>query len=499
MTIETKRFEAEVQEVLNLVIHSLYSNKEIFLRELVSNASDACDKLRFASLTDSSLLAGDGELGVRLSFDKEARTLTISDSGIGLSREEAVENLGTIARSGTRKFLNALQESQKGEVNLIGQFGVGFYSGFIVADEVVVSSRRADLPSEQGVRWSSRGDGAYSVETIDKPERGTDIVLHLKPDEDEFLSEWRLRSLISKYSEHLSFPVKLKNDKDEWETVNEGKALWTRAKSELKDEDYQAFYQSIAHDSQPPLTWAHNKVEGKQSYTTLLYLPEKLPFDLRYGGRDERKGLRLYVRRVFIMDAAEQLLPAYLRFVRGVVDSDDLPLNVSRELLQDNKLTQAIRASCTKRALDLLEKVAQDDPDKYRAFLVECGSVLKEGLAEDFANRDKIARLLRFASTHSEDAQPRVGFADYITRMRGGQAAIYYVTADSYLTARHSPHLEALARKGIEALLLHDRVDEWVISHLPEFDGKKLINLAKGDLDLSAIPDQLLAVKFGKV
>lgn len=493
-TVETRKFEAEVQEVLNLVIHSLYSNKEIFLRELVSNASDACDKLRFQALADASLLAGGGELAIEIEADEKARTLTIRDSGIGMSRDEVVENLGTIARSGTKKFLAALGDSQKADANLIGQFGVGFYSAYIVADAVTLTTRRAGLAAEEGVRWHSTGTGEYEIETVEKASRGTELVLHLKEGEDEFLREWRIKSLISKYSEHLAFPVRLKkaevkDGEEALETLNKGKALWTLPKSSLKDEDYQGFYQTLAHDSEQPLAWGHNKVEGSQNYTTLLYLPARLPFELRFSNRDDRKGLKLYVRRVFIMDAAEQLLPNYLRFMRGVVDSEDLPLNVSREILQENKLTAGIRASCVKRSLDLIEKVAGEDEEKYRAFLKECGSILKEGLAEDHAHRERIAGLLRFASTTTADDEPRVALKDYIGRMRPGQDAIYVLTGESHLATRNSPHLEALARKGVEVLLLTDRVDEWVISYLTEFDGKSIKNIAKGDLDLSKIDD----------
>jgi molecular chaperone HtpG len=491
---ETMKFEAEVQEVLNLVIHSLYSNKEIFLRELVSNASDACDKLRFAALADGSLLEGGAELAIEIEANKEARTLTIRDNGIGMSRAEVIENLGTIARSGTRKFLAALADGQKQDANLIGQFGVGFYSAFIVADSVTLRTRRAGLGADEAVQWSSSGTGEYSIENISKAERGTELVVHLKEGEDDYLNDWRIRSLISKYSEHLAFPVKLKRSEpkegeEALETINTGKALWRRPKSELKDEDYTTFYGSLAHDGDAPLAWGHNKVEGSQSYTTLLYLPSKLPFDLRFSNREERKGLKLYVRRVFIMDAAEQLLPNYLRFMRGVVDSEDLPLNVSREILQENKLTAGIRASCVKRSLDLIEKVSGEDEEKYRAFLKECGSILKEGLSEDHGNRERIAGLLRFASTTTADDEPRVSLKDYIGRMRGGQDAIYVLTGDSWTATKSSPHLEALARKGVEVLLLTDRVDEWVISYLTEFDGKQIKNIAKGDLDLSAIPD----------
>jgi molecular chaperone HtpG len=491
---ETMKFEAEVQEVLNLVIHSLYSNKEIFLRELVSNASDACDKLRFAALADGSLMEGGAELAIEIEADKEARTLTIRDNGIGMSRAEVIENLGTIARSGTRKFLAALADGQKQDANLIGQFGVGFYSAFIIADRVTLRTRRAGLDPAEAVQWTSGGTGEYSVETIEKAERGTELVVHLKEGEDEYLNDWRIRGLISKYSEHLAFPVKLKRSEtkdgeDALETINSGKALWRRPKSELKDEDYTAFYGSLAHDGDAPLAWGHNKVEGSQSYTTLLYLPSRLPMDLRFSNREERKGLKLYVRRVFIMDAAEQLLPNYLRFMRGVVDSEDLPLNVSREILQENKLTAGIRASCVKRSLDLIEKVSGEDEEKYRAFLKECGSILKEGLSEDHGNRERIAGLLRFASTTTADDEPRVSLKDYIGRMRGGQDAIYVLTGDSWTATKSSPHLEALARKGVEVLLLTDRVDEWVISYLTEFDGKSIKNIAKGDLDLSQIPD----------
>ena len=487
-TTETRKFEAEVAQVLHLVTHSLYSHKEIFLRELVSNASDACDKLRFAALADASLLGDDAELRIELSFDKDARTLTIRDNGIGMSREEVIENIGTIARSGTRKFLEALSGDARRDTQLIGQFGVGFYSAFIVADKVTLVSRRAD--ATQAVRWTSDGTGEYSLETLDAAPRGTAVTLHLKADEDEFLSAWKLRELVHKYSEHIAFPIRLPKDgaDGEWETVNDAKALWTRPKAELKDEDYQGFYKSIAHDFNDAAAWTHNRVEGNQSYTLLLYLPSKPPFDALFSGREERKGLKLYIRRVFIMDASEQLLPAYLRFVRGVVDSDDLPLNVSREILQDNRLLQQIRAACVKRVLDLIEKLAKDEPEKSQAFIDAFGNTLKEGVAEDAANRERIARLLRFASTRSDGPARTVALDDYLGRMVVGQEAIYYVTAESYAAAKGSQQIEALRARGVEVLLMFDRIDEWMLGYLGEYAGKKLKNVAKGELDLDKLP-----------
>ncbi len=493
-TAETRAFEAEVAEVLHLVTHSLYSHKEIFLRELISNASDACDKLRFAALSDPALTAEDSDLRIEITADKDARTLTIRDNGIGMTREEVVENIGTIARSGTKRFLETLSGDARKDTQLIGQFGVGFYSAFIVADRVTLVTRKAGAPEGEGVRWESAGTGEYTLETVDAPARGTSVTLHLKDDESEFLDAWKLRDLIARYSDHVAFPIRMPKQKDgkpsdEMETVNHASALWTRPKSELKDEDYQSFYKSITHDFNDALAWTHNRVEGAQSYTLLLFIPEKPPFDALFSGRDERKGLKLYIRRVFIMDASEQLLPAYLRFVRGVVDSDDLPLNVSREILQDNRLLQQIRGACVKRVLDLLEKLARDDADKFRQFTDAFGNVLKEGIAEDPANRERIAKLLRFASTKSEGAAKTVSLDDYIARMAVGQDTIWYVTADSNAAARSSPQIEALKARDIEVLLLADRIDEWMIGYLGEYSGKKLRNAGKGDLDVDK-PDE---------
>ena len=501
--VQTHQFQAEVQRVLQLVIHSLYSNKEIFLRELVSNASDALDKLRFAAVTDASLIEGDSQYRIEIEADEAAKTLTIRDNGIGMTRDELISNLGTIARSGTKQFLESLSAEQKTDANLIGQFGVGFYSGFIVAKSMQVTSRKAG--SEQAWRWSSDGTGEYAIEPAPLGARGTEIVLHLKEGEEEFARTWRLESLIGKYSDHIAFPIQLKKaveqddaevdeedaepkpSKEEFKTVNQASALWTRPKSELKDSDYQSFFAHLEHGAGEALTWAHNKVEGAQSYTSLLYVPARPPMDMMFGNRDERKGLKLYVKRVFIMDAAEQLLPSYLRFVRGVIDSDDLPLNVSRELLQDNKLTQSIRSSCVKRVLDLLDKLAaEEDQTKFNDFFKHFGSVLKEGLSEDFANRERIAKLLRFAST-TESGE--TSFDAYIGRMKVGQEAIYYITAESLLAAKNSPHLEALKAKGVEVLLMHDRIDEWVMSYLNEYAGKKVLSVAKGEVDLQNIAD----------
>ena len=488
-TTETRAFEAEVAQVLHLVTHSLYSHKEIFLRELISNASDACDKLRFAALSDPALTAEDADLSIEITFDKDARTLTVRDNGIGMSRDEVIENIGTIARSGTRRFLDSLSGDARKDTQLIGQFGVGFYSAFIVADRVTLVTRKAGTTTEDGVRWESAGTGEYTLENVDVGARGTSVTLHLKADESEFLDAWKLRDLVSRYSDHVAFPIRLPEQKDgkptdTFETVNHASALWARPKTELKDEDYQSFYKSISHDFNDALAWTHNRVEGAQTYTLLLYVPEKPPFDAMFSGRDERKGLKLYIRRVFIMDASEQLLPTYLRFVRGVVDSDDLPLNVSREILQENRLLAQIRSACVKRVLDLLEKVAKDEPEKYRRFTDAFGNVLKEGIAEDPANRERIAKLLRFASTKSEGTHKTVSLDDYIARMPVGQDVIWYITADSHAAARNSPQIEVLKARDVEVLLLSDRIDEWMIGYLGDYAGKKLRNAAKGDLDV---------------
>jgi molecular chaperone HtpG len=491
-TTETRRFAAEVDQVLHLVTHSLYSHKEIFLRELASNASDACDKLRFAAIAQPELLGDDPELRIEIEYDPEARTITVRDNGIGMSREEVVENIGTIARSGTRRFLESLSGDARADSRLIGQFGVGFYSAFVVADRVVLRTRRAGAPEAGGVRWESSGSGEYTIADEAVAQRGTEVVLHLKADESEFLSGWRLRSLVSKYSDHIGFPIRMRAEKDgkptgEWETVNHASALWTRPKSELKDEDYQGFYKHLSHDFHDAAAWTHNRVEGSQGYTLLLYLPAKAPWDAMFSGRDERRGLKLYIRRVFIMDASEQLLPAYLRFVRGVVDSDDLPLNVSREILQENRLVAQIRAACTKRVLDLLEKIAADDKDKYAGLWKEFGNVLKEGIAEDPANRERIAKLLRFASTKGEGAAQSVSLDDYVARMVPGQESIYFVTADSFAAAKGSPQIEALVARGVEVLLMSDRIDEWMTSYLPTYAGKPLQHVGKGEIDLDKL------------
>jgi molecular chaperone HtpG len=488
---ETHKFQAEVAQVLHLVTHSLYSHKEIFLRELISNASDACDKLRFEAIAKPELLAGDTGFHIDVSVDKDARTLTIRDNGVGMTRDEVIANVGTIASSGTRKFLEALSAEQKADANLIGQFGVGFYSAFIVADKVTLTTRKAGLEADAGVRWESAGSGEYTLETVDSPERGTAVTLHLKNDEDEFLQSWQLRSLIARYSDHIGFPIRMPAEKegkpsDEWEVVNQASALWTRPKAELKDEDYQNFYKHIAHDYSDALAWTHNRVEGNQNFTSLLYVPSKSPFDLM-GGRDERKGLKLYVKRVFIMDAAEQLLPAYLRFVRGVVDSDDLPLNVSREILQQNRNLEKLKSACTRRVLDLLDKLAKDEPEKFATFWNEFGAVFKEGAAEDFANKERVAKLLRFASTKSDGAAQTVSLDDYIGRMKAGQDTIYFITADGYAAAKGSPQLEALKANDVEVLLLYDRIDDWMATYLTEYADKKLRNVAKGDLDLGKL------------
>jgi molecular chaperone HtpG len=496
MDKQTLSFQAEVKQLLHLVTHSLYSNKEIFLRELISNASDACDKLRFEALNHNELYEDQPNLEVRVSFDKAARTITISDNGIGLSAEEAIANLGTIAKSGTREFMDRLSGDQQKDAQLIGQFGVGFYSGYIVADRITVESRRAGLKPEEGVRWSSEGTGDFEVETITRAQRGTDVILHLRESETDFLSRWRLKSIISKYSDHISLPILMRKEewdkdkgeyvlKDEWETVNQAAALWTRAKSDITEEQYHEFYKQISYDTQPPLAYTHNRVEGRTEYTQLLYIPAKAPFDL--WNRDKRGGVKLYVKRVFIMDDAEALMPVYLRFVKGVVDSADLPLNVSRELLQESRDVKAIREGCTKRVLSMLEDLAENQPDKYQAFWREFGAVLKEGLGEDNANRERLAKLIRFASTHADEG---VSLADYVSRMKEGQEAIYYITADTLAAAKNSPQLEIFRKKGLEVLLLTDRVDEWMLNYLFEFDGKPLQSVAKGAVDLGSLQDE---------
>ncbi|HPA00654.1 MAG TPA: molecular chaperone HtpG [Chiayiivirga sp.] len=486
MTAATKsyEFQSDVQQVLHLVTHSLYSNKNIFLRELVSNASDACDKLRFEALKAPELYGDQPELRIDLDWDKDARTLTIRDSGIGMSRQELIDNLGTIARSGTRKFLESLGEAQKADAQLIGQFGVGFYAAFIVADRVAVTSRRAG--SDEAFAWESAGDGRFTLEPSDKAERGTTIVLHLKEGEDEFLDGWNLRSLVRTYSDHIGFPIRMPVEKDgaptdEFETVNQAAALWTRPKAEISDEEYQAFYKHVSHDFGDALAWSHNRVEGNQNFTSLVYVPAKAPFDFGFD-RDARKGLKLYVKRVFIMDAAEEMLPAYLRFVRGVIDSDDLPLNVSREILQGSRQVDKLKNALVRRVLDLLEKTAREEPEKYAGFWREFGAVLKEGLAEDPANSQRIAKLLRFASTHTGEREAQVSLDDYLARMKPGQETINYLSADGWNAARHSPQLEALAARSVEVLLLHERIDEWAIGYLNEYEGKKLRNIAKGEL-----------------
>lgn len=502
---ETHGFQTEVKQLLNLMAHSLYSNKEVFLRELVSNAADAADKLRFKALSHGELYENDGDLRVRLILDQEKKTLTISDNGIGMNREEIIDHLGTIAKSGTKAFFGQLSGDQAKDSQLIGQFGVGFYSAFIVADKVTVLSRAAGQPADQGVKWESDGDGSFTVTEVNKPDRGTDVILHLRDAELEFLDEWRLRSIIGKYSDHISVAVEMwkagepeQTDEDgtvtaaategEWEQVNKATALWTRSKNDISDEEYQEFYKHISHDWQDALSWSHNKVEGNQEYTSLLYVPAKAPFDMY--NREQSHGLKLYVQRVFIMDDAEQFMPTYLRFVKGVLDTNDLPLNVSREILQDNKVTAQLRKACSKRVLSMLEKMAKDDPEKYQVFWSEFGNVLKEGPAEDYGNREEIAGLLRFASTHNDSDAQTVSLADYISRMPEGQDKIYYITADSFAAANHSPHLEIFRKKGIEVLLMWERVDEWLMSHLNEFDGKQFESVTKGELDLGDLDDE---------
>jgi molecular chaperone HtpG len=486
-TKETLGFQAEVKQLLNLMIHSLYSNKEIFLRELISNASDAADKLRFEALANNALYESDAQLKVEISIDKAARTITVRDNGIGMSRDEVIRNIGTIARSGTREFFQSLTGDQAKDARLIGQFGVGFYSSFIVADRVTLTTRRAGLPAGEGVRWECDMDkeaGAYSVETVERPARGTEVVLHLRPEEDELLDELRLKSIVHKYSDHIAIPIVMASGTNE-ETVNQAAALWTRPKSEISDEQYAEFYKHVAHDFEAPLAWTHNRVEGRQEYVQLLYLPAHAPFDL--WDRARRHGLKLYVRRVFIMDDAEQLLPAYLRFVRGVVDANDLPLNISREILQQSRDIDAIRAGCTRRVLDLLHELAQSEKEKYAGFWREFGRVLKEGIGEDPANRGRIAGLLRFSSTHDDREEEVASLADYVARMKPGQEAIYYVTAETFAAARNSPHLEIFRKRGVEVLLLHDRVDEWLVANLPGYEGKTLASVARGEVDLSKI------------
>ncbi|MBX9903151.1 MAG: molecular chaperone HtpG [Burkholderiales bacterium] len=496
---ETLGFQAEVKQLLQLMIHSLYSNKEIFLRELVSNASDACDKLRFEALTDKGLLEGDGELKIRVSFDPGARTVTISDNGIGMSREEVITNVGTIARSGTREFLAKLTGDAAKDAQLIGQFGVGFYSSFVVADRVTLVTRRAGLAVEQGVRWESDGGGEYTLEATAKPERGTEVTLHLRKDEDEFLDGTRLRTILRKYSDHITLPILMKQEEwdkdsgkyrstDKDETVNQASALWARSKSDISDEQYVEFYKHVSHDFEAPLTWSHNKVEGRKEYTQLLYIPARAPFDL--WDREHRRGIKLYVKRVFIMDDADNLMPHYLRFVRGVIDSGDLPLNVSREILQESKDIETIRAASVKRVLSMIEDLAENQKEKFATFWQQFGRVFKEGIGEDQVNRDRIARLLRFASTLKDTADEEVSLADYVSRMKPEQEKIYYVTAESFIAAKASPHLEVLRKKGVEVLLLSGRVDEWMMSFLTEFDGKPLQSVARGALDLGKLEDE---------
>ncbi|HEI9805885.1 TPA: molecular chaperone HtpG [Proteus mirabilis] len=490
---ETRGFQSEVKQLLQLMIHSLYSNKEIFLRELISNASDAADKLRFRALSDAALYENEGELHVRIATDKEKRTLTISDNGIGMTRDEVIDNLGTIAKSGTKAFLESIGQDQAKDSQLIGQFGVGFYSAFIVADKVTVRTRAAGQPADKGVFWESQGEGDYTVADIEKADRGTEITLHLREGEDEYLDDWRLRSIISKYSDHISLPVEIetKNEEDgtvTWEKINKAQALWTRNKSEISDDEYKEFYKHLSHDFADPLCWAHNRVEGKQEYTSLLYVPSKAPWDL--WNREHQHGIKLYVQRVFIMDEAEQFMPNYLRFIRGLVDSNDLPLNVSREILQDSSVTRNLRSALTKRALQMLQKLADNNPEEYQTFWKEFGLVLKEGPAEDHANIEAIAKLLRFASTHNDSDAQTVSLADYVSRMVEGQDKIYYITADSYAAAKNSPHLELFRKKGIEVLLLSDRIDEWMMNYLTEFDGKSFQSVSKADESLDKLADE---------
>ncbi|MGY4815986.1 molecular chaperone HtpG [Pseudomonas chlororaphis subsp. piscium] len=502
MSVETQKetlgFQTEVKQLLHLMIHSLYSNKEIFLRELISNASDAVDKLRFEALSKPELLEGGAELKIRVSFDKDAKTVILEDNGIGMSREDVITHLGTIAKSGTADFMKNLTGDQKKDSHLIGQFGVGFYSAFIVADKVDVFTRRAGLAASEGVHWSSKGEGEFEVATIDKADRGTRIVLHLKSGEDEFADGWRLRNIIKKYSDHIALPIELPKEAaaaegeekpaQEWETVNRASALWTRPRTEIKDEEYQEFYKHIAHDFENPLSWSHNKVEGKLEYSSLLYVPARAPFDLYQ--REAPKGLKLYVQRVFVMDQAESFLPLYLRFIKGVVDSNDLSLNVSREILQKDPIIDSMKSALTKRVLDMLEKLAKNEPEQYKGFWKNFGQVMKEGPAEDFANKEKIAGLLRFASTQGDDGEQNVSLADYLARAKEGQDKIYYLTGETYAQVKNSPHLEVFRKKGIEVLLLTDRIDEWLMSYLSDFDGKSFVDVARGDLDLGNLDSE---------
>ncbi len=496
---ETLGFQTEVKQLLQLMIHSLYSNKEIFLRELISNASDAADKLRFEALSDNALWENDTELLIHVDFDKEAGTITIRDNGIGMTRQEVIDHIGTIARSGTRQFFENLTGDQARDSHLIGQFGVGFYSAFLVADRVTLTTRRAGLSAEHGVRWESAGEGEYTLENIDHPQRGTEIVLHLQPDNDALLSEHRLKAILRKYSDHITLPIRMRKEEwnadkqemvllDELETVNQASALWTRPRNEISAEQYDEFYKHLSHDFEAPLAHVHARVEGKQEYTQLLYIPARAPFDL--WDREQRHGIKLYVRRVFIMDDAKQLMPVYLRFVRGVIDSNDLPLNVSREILQESRDIDAIRAGSVKKVLGLLEDMATNDAEKYARFWQEFGQVLKEGVGEDYSNKERIAKLLRFASTRDDTPNPTVSLADYVARMKDGQDKIYYVTAENHAAAKNSPHLEFFRNKGVEVLLLSDRVDEWMLSYLTEFDGKALQSVAKGSLDLDQLADE---------
>jgi molecular chaperone HtpG len=495
---ETKVFQAEVKQLLQLMIHSLYSNKEIFLRELVSNASDACDKLRYEALANPVLFENDPELGLRILLDADAKTITIADNGIGMTKDEAIAHLGTIAKSGTKEFFSALTGDDQKDANLIGQFGVGFYSSFIVADKVTVRSRKAGAPANEGVEWVSAGEGEYTVSDIDHPGRGTEVILHLRPEQEDLINGWKIREILRKYSDHIALPIRMV--KESWdeetkamkatgeeETVNQASALWARPKSEVTEEEYKAFYQHVAHDYQEPLTWVHAKVEGRQEYTQLLYIPSQAPFDL--WDRNARHGIKLYVKRVFIMDDAEQLMPTYMRFVRGVVDVADLPLNVSREILQESKDIEQIRSGCTKRVLGLLEELADNNADKYTTFWNQFGQLLKEGVGEDHANQARIAKLLRFATTTTDSPEQSVSLTEYVSRMKPGQDKIYYVTAETFQGAKNSPHLEIFRKKGIEVLLLSDRVDEWLVSHLRDFDGKALQSVAKGGLDLGELED----------
>lgn len=502
MSVETQKetlgFQTEVKQLLHLMIHSLYSNKEIFLRELISNASDAVDKLRFEALSKPELLEGGAELKIRVSFDKDAKTVTLEDNGIGMSRDDAITHLGTIAKSGTADFMKNLSGDQKKDSHLIGQFGVGFYSAFIVADQVEVFSRRAGLAASEGVHWSSKGEGEFEIATVDKADRGTRIVLHLKSGEDEFADGWRLRNIIKKYSDHIALPIELPKEQaaaegeeapaQEWEVVNRASALWTRPRTEVKDEEYQEFYKHIAHDYENPLSWSHNKVEGKLEYSSLLYVPARAPFDLYQ--REAPKGLKLYVQRVFVMDQAESFLPLYLRFIKGVVDSNDLSLNVSREILQKDPIIDSMKSALTKRVLDMLEKLAKNEPEQYQGFWKNFGQVMKEGPAEDFANKEKIAGLLRFASTHGDDGEQNVSLTEYLARAKEGQDKIYYLTGETYAQVKNSPHLEVFRKKGIEVLLLTDRIDEWLMSYLSEFDGKSFVDVARGDLDLGNLDSE---------